>query len=78
MFKFCFPGREADDDVVENDSSETSSTLGKKKGLSTLRKHKEQKESNFYVNLETKDDVETMKVIIIIHCYISGLKYFTR
>lgn len=56
MLKFCFPERDPetiDDgpDDIESDSK------GKK------LKSKKSKETNFYVKIEQKDDVEKMKVI---------------
>lgn len=66
MLKFCFPERDADD--IEGEASEDSESSGSSTGNSNRRKSnnndklKKKKETNFYVPMVMKDDVEKMKV----------------
>jgi hypothetical protein len=57
MLKFCFPER--DPETIDGDGSDDldSDSKGKK-----LKGTKKSKETNFYVPIEQKDDVEKMKV----------------
>jgi hypothetical protein len=65
MLKFCFPER--DPDTIDGDGSDDldADCKGKK-----LRGTKKNKETNFYVPIEQKDDVEKMKVRNC--CYFPG------
>lgn len=68
MMKFCFPERDSDNmdaDGSEDSESSSSSTSNsnKKKGSNSNEKSKKTKETNFYVPMVMKDDVEKMKVI---------------
>ncbi|XP_075221262.1 bridge-like lipid transfer protein family member hobbit [Lycorma delicatula] len=66
MMKFCFPERDPDNiegDTIEDtepNSGSTSSTTSSKKSKSGGA-FKKGKDSNFYVRIEQKDDVEKMK-----------------
>lgn len=68
--KFCFPERDTDniegDGARDADSgSNGSGNLNKKNKFSnTNEKPKKWKETNFYVPISMKDDVEKMKVLI--------------
>lgn len=65
--KFCFPERDTDN--IEGDGSEDSESSGSgssstnKKKVSNEKSTKNWKETNFYVPIIMKDDVEKMKVI---------------
>jgi hypothetical protein len=59
MLKFCFPEREADENEMGDDNEGGKKSRILSKG----------KETNFYVPIERKDDVEKMKVF-------KYLKYF--
>lgn len=61
MVAFCFPGRDPDNIEGENidDIEPTESSKGSKKSKGGSKKGKE---TNFYVKIEKKDDVEKMKV----------------
>ena len=66
MLKFCFPERDTDN--IEGDGSEDSESSGSSTGNSSKRKgnnekSKKWKETNFYVPMVVKDDVEKMKVV---------------
>ena len=52
MLKFCFPEREADETDIGDDNE----------GGKKVRLLSKGKETNFYVPIERKDDVEKMKV----------------
>lgn len=58
MMRFCFSER--DPENIEAETDDKNSSKGKKN-----------KESNFYVPIEHKDDVEKMKVSLFIDCYQS-------
>lgn len=63
MMRFCFP--EKDPETLEGEGDHSDSTsLGRKSGkhFTNVGKTKKTKESNFYVPIEDKDDVEKMKV----------------
>ncbi|XP_054265215.1 protein hobbit isoform X2 [Macrosteles quadrilineatus] len=61
MLRFCFPERDPEniegDGVEETDSSSTTS----KKSKTNEKSAKKGKDSNFYVRIDPKDDVEKMK-----------------
>jgi hypothetical protein len=57
MLKFCFPER--DPDTIDGDGSDDIDADSKGKKLKGTKKNKE---TNFYVPIEQKDDVEKMKV----------------
>ncbi|CAH0380913.1 unnamed protein product [Bemisia tabaci] len=60
MLKFCFP--EKDPENIENDVPETDIDSGTNKKIKgTTNTNKKGKDSNFYVPIEQKDDVEKMK-----------------
>ncbi|XP_065213016.1 protein hobbit [Planococcus citri] len=65
MLKFCFPERDTDN--IEGDASEDSESSGSsggnpsKRKLNSNEKQKKWKETNFYVPMIMKDDVEKMK-----------------
>ncbi|XP_047490285.1 protein KIAA0100-like [Penaeus chinensis] len=59
MMKFCFPDNTTEEEFAGSEvSSGGQSTRGSKKQASLRKSHKE---SNFYVALQDKDDVEIMK-----------------
>lgn len=62
MLRFCFPERDPEniegDALDETDSASVSSKKEKTKDKAV----KKNKDSNFYVKIEQKDDVEKMKV----------------
>jgi len=61
MMRFCFSER--DPENIDAETDEKNSTKGKKN-----------KESNFYVPIEHKDDVEKMKVKLLrVYLYIDSL-----
>jgi len=57
MLKFCFPER--DPDTIDGEGSDDLDADSKGKKLKGTKKSKE---TNFYVPIEQKDDVEKMKV----------------
>jgi hypothetical protein len=57
MLKFCFPER--DPETIDGDGSDDLDADNKGKKLKGTKKSKE---TNFYVPIEQKDDVEKMKV----------------
>lgn len=60
MMSFCFPGRDPDNIDGEGiDEMEPADSKGLRKSRSGSKKGKE---TNFYVKIEKKDDVEKMKV----------------
>jgi len=75
MINFCFPGR--DPDQIEGEDDVDPSEKGVKK---TKSGGKKTKDTNFYVKIEQKDDVEKMKVCIeayIIFYIIQRLQYYS-
>lgn len=66
MLRFCFPERDPEniegDGIDETDTASTTS----KKSKSSEKSVKKNKDSNFYVRIDQKDDVEKMKVIIFV------------
>lgn len=69
MLKFCFPERDPDniegDQVDMSDIDADTRSLGRASSSSRISgssKQKKMKDSNFYVPIEHKDDVEKMKV----------------
>lgn len=69
MMKFCFPERDTDN--IESDGSRDTDSASNGSGSSSKKnkfsnsneKPKKLKETNFYVPIAMKDDVEKMKVI---------------
>lgn len=70
MLRFCFPERDPEniegDGIDDTDSIAGSTTSLSKKSKTSERTVKKNKDSNFYVPIEQKDDVEKMKVIMIV------------
>ncbi|KAK8395934.1 hypothetical protein O3P69_005808 [Scylla paramamosain] len=58
MMKFCFPDNATEEEFSGREVGTNPSTRGSKKQASLRKSHKE---SNFYVSLQDKDDVEIMK-----------------
>lgn len=69
MMRFCFPEKDPEtlEGETEHSDSSSSSSLSRKGGkhFSGVGKTKKAKESNFYVSIEDKDDVEKMKVAFL-------------
>lgn len=74
MLKFCFPERDPENiegDGIEDTDSIAGSTSLSKKTKNSERTVKKNKDSNFYVPIEQKDDVEKMKVdTFSLHIYM--------
>ncbi|XP_042235256.1 protein KIAA0100-like isoform X1 [Homarus americanus] len=58
MMKFCFPDNATEEELSGVEVATTQNSRGSKKQASLRKSHKE---SNFYVCLQDKDDVEIMK-----------------
>lgn len=60
MLRFCFPERDPDNIEGEGGEEIDENSRGKKTRTSVK---KNSKDTNFYVRIDPKDDVEKMKVI---------------
>lgn len=67
MLKFCFPER--DPETIDIDSTDDLEGEGSSKGKKA-KTNRKSKETNFYVPIEHKDDVEKMKVVPILLIFI--------
>lgn len=61
MLRFCFPERDPDN-IDGEAGEEIEETSRGKRTRSSMKKHS--KDTNFYVRIDPKDDVEKMKVVI--------------